>query len=104
MATDMTVAKTILEQLGGNRFVAMTGSRNFVGDTNSLSFRVVHAKDGINACQIKLDPSDTYTVRFYRVGDRRTGYKHTDKSVHEDIYFDQLQELFTRVTGLYTHL
>jgi hypothetical protein len=43
-------------------------------------------------------------VRFFRVGDRRTAYRVTDKSVHEDIYADMLQELFTRQTGLYTHL
>jgi hypothetical protein len=104
MSTNMTVAKTILEQLGGGRFVAMTGCKNFVGTENALTFKIPRAKDGINACEIKLEPSDTYKVRFFRVGDRRTGYKHTDKSVHEDIYCDSLQDLFTRVTGLYTSL
>jgi len=104
MSTDLSVAKTILEQLGGNRFIVMTGCKNFVGSETALTFRIPRAKDGINACEIKLEPSDTYTVRFYRVGDRRTGYKHTDKSVHEDIYNDSLVELFERVTGLFTHL
>ena len=36
--TDMTVAKTILAQLGGSRFVAMTGARHMAGDATSLSF------------------------------------------------------------------
>jgi hypothetical protein len=31
--TDMTVSQTILSQLGGKRFIAMTGSKNFVGAT-----------------------------------------------------------------------
>jgi hypothetical protein len=31
LMTDMTVARTILDQLGGARFVAMTGAREFVG-------------------------------------------------------------------------
>jgi hypothetical protein len=102
--SDLTVANTILEQLGGRRFIMFTGAKNLVGSDNSLSFRLPKAKDGINAVEIRLEPSDTYRVRFYRVGDRRTGYKHTDKSVHDDIYCDQLVELFERQTGLYTHL
>jgi hypothetical protein len=105
MSTENTeIANIILQQLGGRRFVAMTGSKNFIAGDHRLTFSIVHGRDGINACEIKLDPSDTYMVRFYRVGDRRTGYKHTDKSVHTDIYAEDLQELFTRQTGLYTHL
>jgi hypothetical protein len=38
--TDLTVAKTILAQLGGERFVMMTGATNFVGGADSLAFRV----------------------------------------------------------------
>jgi len=34
---DLTVAKTILEQLGGELFVAMTGAKNFVGTEDSLT-------------------------------------------------------------------
>ncbi len=37
---DLTVAKTILEQLGGELFVAMTGAKNFVGTEDSLTFEV----------------------------------------------------------------
>jgi len=105
--SNVDVAKTILEQLGGGRFIAMTGAKNLIagaGEDRSLTFRLPKSKDGINAVKITLDPSDTYTVRFFRIGDRRTAYAQTDKSVHEDIYADMLQELFTRVTGLYTHL
>jgi len=102
--SNIDVAKTILSQLGGGRFIAMTGAKNLIGDATSLTFRLPKAKDGINAVKITLDPSDTYTVRFFRVGDRRTAYAQTDKSVHADIYADTLQELFTRITGLYTHL
>ena len=32
----MKVAQTIFEQLGGNKFVAMTGSKNFVASENFL--------------------------------------------------------------------
>ena len=33
--SNMTVAKTILEQLGGNKFRMMTGAKNLAGDENS---------------------------------------------------------------------
>ena len=36
----MRVAKTILEQLGGNHFRMMTGAKNLAGDENSLSMRI----------------------------------------------------------------
>ena len=35
-ANKMTIANTILEQLGGNKFIAMTGAKNFVSDGNTL--------------------------------------------------------------------
>jgi hypothetical protein len=38
--TDMTVSQTILSELGGNRFIAMTGSKNFVGSDDALSFKL----------------------------------------------------------------
>ena len=34
--SNMTVAKTILEQLGGNKFRMMTGAKNFMGFSNGL--------------------------------------------------------------------
>ena len=48
--------------------------------------------------------ADLYNMRFYR----RTFSKKTfecktkDIAVHEGIYFDMLEEMFTMVTGLYT--
>lgn len=95
----MAVAKTILQQLGGNKFIAMTGARNFLGSENSLSFRFPgHGK--ANYCRITLTPMDTYKVEFIRI----RGRDITTVSEHNDVYCDALQELFTRVTGLDTHL
>jgi len=35
----MTVAQTIIDQLGGNKFIAMTGSKNFltIAETSALT-------------------------------------------------------------------
>ena len=100
MGTDMTVATTILQQLGGNRFKAMTGAKNLAGGVNYLSFRLPKAKDGINYIKIALDASDTYTLEFGRVHGAAYNVKHTTSG----IYNDMLQDCFTQHTGLYTNL
>ena len=38
--SDITVAKTILRQLGGRSFIFMTGARNLIASADSLSFRI----------------------------------------------------------------
>jgi len=99
----LQIAKTILEQLGGHQFVVMTGAKNLTSLGNGLSFKLPGAgftKNGINYVKIILDPSDTYTVEFGRT--RGTEYKIINTL--NDIYFDVLQEVFTRETGLNTHL
>jgi len=62
---DLTVANTILEQLGGRKFIAMTGARNFVGDFSGLSFRLPGAggycKDSINCVKIELTRATSTT-------------------------------------------
>ena len=100
MATDMTVAKTILEQLGGRRFIVMTGSKNFVGSNDSLSFKVGSNGSKVTHVRVTLTPADLYTVVFMNV--RKFEVKELSK--HEDVYNDQLQEIFTRETGMYTRL
>ena len=100
---NLQVAQTILQQLGGGRFLTMTGAKNLVGSENSLSMRInsVNA-DGrrVNVVSVTLDPSDTYTVTASYL---RAGKLTTVASV-SDVYNDQLQETFTRLTGLYTSL
>ena len=101
-STSLQVAKTILEQLGGRRFIAMTGAKNFLGSERSLSFRLpsYFARNGINAIRITLAANDTYTVEFSKI----RGTKFTAVSTHEGIYWDGLAALFTAETGLFTTL
>lgn len=100
--TDLSVAQTILAQLGGRRFIAMTGAKDFVACNNGLNFRIpgVNTKDRVNKVRVVLNPSDTYDVLTYRV--RRLDVDHVDTRC--DVYADNLQEVFTRMTGLDTHL
>ena len=101
---DKTIAKTILEQLGGNRFIAMTGSKNFIALENGLLFQVGSgAKCGdktVNRVRIILTPMDTYVVEVIYV--RGVDFKVVE--VVADVYCDNLQRVFTRLTGFHTRL
>ena len=106
------VAETILTQLGGNRFIVMTGAKNLMADGNSLRMTLARNASKANRLTITLDPSDTYTMRFFKYTpgklNAKTGAWVDDKVVEvaefSGVYCDQLQELFTQVTGMYTHL
>lgn len=98
MTNEQTVAGTILEQLGGNKFIAMTGAKNFTRDGNSLRFKLParFAKNGINLVEITLDPSDTYTMRFQKYRNLTV----TTIATVPGVYADNLTSNFTHHTGL----
>lgn len=102
MTTDnLTIAKTILEQLGGRRFAALTGARDFSACRNGLVFHLPSymAQQGINLIRITLSPAtDTYRVEFSKI----RGVQIKTISTHDDIYCDALAALFTAQTGLVT--
>jgi hypothetical protein len=113
---EMRVADIILDQLGGNKFLAMTGAHHLLADGNTLRMQLTKNISKANRLWITLDADDTYTMHFfyYRAGGMKVDYKKgtvTEKpEIMKDvykvsgIYFDQLQEIFTRLTGMYTHL
>lgn len=98
------VANTILAQLGGGRFQAMTGARVLVGHGEALldntlgglSFKIGSgAKRGITHVRVFLKTNDTYTVEFLKI----RGAKVTTISEHAMVYADNLRALFTECTG-----
>ena len=95
----MSVAHTIYNQLGGKRFAFMTGSKNFANTGEGLQFRLSRNKTAANFCIISLNGNDLYNVEFVKAG---KGYLRISTMV--DVYADQLQAIFTQVTGLYTSL
>jgi hypothetical protein len=101
----MSVALTILEQLGGRRFLVMTGAKSLAASESSLSMRLDSVNDQghrIRAVRIDLDPSDTYTLTAYGPG--KEAYDVVERYRQSDVYCDVLQDVFTRATGLYTSL
>lgn len=96
MTTDLTVSKTILQQLGGRVFIMMTGSKNFVGSESALSFKVgAGTRDGITHVRVELTADDLYDITFMRV--RGTSVKTISKT--DGAYADMLRTVFEAATG-----
>lgn len=100
MGTNLTVAKEILKQLGGNRFITMTGAKNLAAGDNSMSFKIMRNSNKVTHVKIELNIRDTYDITFYNIVGINIKKEYT---VH-GIYNDQLQDVFTAHTGLDTHL
>lgn len=95
----MTTANAIYNQLGGNRFTAMTGTHNFVDMGNGLAMTLRRNKAGAKYLTIKLNGGDLYEIEFFTLD------KNLNKKVKyqlDNVYCDMLQNIFTEVTGLYT--
>ena len=97
----MSIAKIILEQLGGNKFRVMTGAKNLMGFENGLVMKLGRNSSNSNYLKITLNSMDTYDMEFAKL--TRMGEK---KSVTEynNIYNDMLTDQFTAHTGMYTSL
>lgn len=94
------VAETIMQQLGGARFVMMTGSKFTTATKGGLNVKLAKNKSGANFMVVTLDANDTYTMGFYKM----TAKNIDVVSIENGVYCDQLQTIFTDVTGLYTSL
>jgi hypothetical protein len=102
---DLQVANTILAQLGGRRFIAMSGAKDFIGGDNYLMFSLPtgFAKEGINKIRITLDWTDTYIFEALKVSHRPEPKSENIEKL-DYVYAENLEEIFTKVTGLDTHL
>ena len=96
------IAQTIVNQLGGRRFMLMTGTKSFAFDsTGGVSFKICRNKSKCNHVVIEYDYSkDLYNVVFGRIH----GTKYSELKRTNGCYFDMLVEMFEDYTGLYTTL
>ena len=88
-----------LKQLGGNKFIAMTGAKNFGFGSKGMVFKIGRNSKGVNYVRIDLR-NDLYDMEFIQM---RAG-KEKIKSKIKGVYNDQLQKIFTKHTGMYTRL
>ena len=114
--TTTTTANIIYQQLGGGRFTAMTGARNFVAIENGLVFYIGRNASKANKVKITVNALDLYDVEFikytpysFKISRDGKSFKETQEKSEtvaklEGYYSDMLQDGFTSVTGMYTHL
>ena len=97
------VATTILSQLGGARRLGiMIGAHSFTADKNALIFKFKATnKIRATACKVTLDPSDTYSVKFYRIATRKGITKVETVAEASEVYCDKLKSTVASMTGLF---
>lgn len=96
------IAQEILRQLGGHRFISMTGCREIMCLDSSIKMRLQPNKSKANYLLIKLMPNDTYTMQFFRF----ISSSFTIKIIEEitGVYSENLQDVFTDKTGFLTRM
>ena len=99
MSNAQVVATEIVKQLGGSRFMAMTGVKVFMSEPKAVGFKFKGSTNS-NYCRIELNEMDTYDIQFKKI----RGMKIADVAQLSGVYNDDLQGSFTRQTGLYTRL
>ncbi len=113
------VAETILRQLGGKRLIVMTGAYDFLRDGDyTLMFKFKGSKKA-NFVKITLNSLDLYDVEFLKVSnltpkkalkwidltnEEVTAKLQKNKKTFNNVYCDQLIEIFESHTGLYLTL
>ena len=112
--------REIITHIGGHRFLSMTGTKiKYYGYNDTgyvyVMLQLVKNQSKANHLKIQLNSNDLYDMEF--IQHKKTlnpEYKVIGLKVYEDefitvntyndLYYDQLEEIFTSVTGLYTKL
>jgi len=93
---DRKKAAIILKQIGGNRFIAMTGAKGFAFSDKYMSFKIGRNSKGINFVRIGHNAMDTYDMEFGFVSVKGIKVKKKVKGV----YADMLGTMFKKCTGM----
>lgn len=102
----------LYQQLGGHKFVVMTGSK-FVGYTEdeqgNLQQLIKLSRNATSANRLYItynEGMDLYSMRFTNLSVNKKDFSCKEKDLYsnEMVYFDELQSIFAQVTGLYTKL
>lgn len=94
--TDLTVPRTILAQLGGERFVMTSGATGLVGGANSLTLKLGNNPKRVTHVRITLTPEGLYDMTLFTTG--------RGPQSHDGVHGEMLQEVFGANTGLYLAL
>ncbi|MCK4665073.1 MAG: hypothetical protein KAT68_19550 [Bacteroidales bacterium] len=100
METTKANASVILEQLGGKRFLTMTGAKNLVNMGDGLKMKIPRNKSKGTYLYIQLLVNDTYRMTFASI----RKYKWIVRKEINNVYSSDLVNFFESETGLYTTL
>lgn len=90
----------VIAQLGGGRFIAMTGAKDFFIGPKGVVFKIGRNSKNVNYVRINLNSMDTYDIEFLQV----RKFKEKVKSTAKGVYADTLRGAFEQHTGLRTSL
>lgn len=101
---NLTAAQTILTQLGGHKFLVMTGAKNLLGDASSLTMDIpAHmTRNHANKFRITLAANDTYTLDMIKYRPSKLSFAVLESIA--DVYADHLRANFESMTGLICNL
>lgn len=113
----MSFYKEIIRQLGGNKFLVMTGTKNLVFSENDswLRMELTRNKLGAKWLKITLNGLDLYDIQFIynkKTKDKKLAALGINVSEntpvvlkeYKNVYSDMLVKIFETETGLYTSL
>lgn len=90
------VAQTILQQLGGNKFLAMTGASNLTCGNRTLCFKIGRNSKKITHVQITLTAMDDYIVEFLNI----RGTLAPKPIAYAECQAEMLAKVFADKTGM----
>lgn len=95
-----TIATTIYNQLGGHKFVVMTGAKNMVAIENGLRFNIGQNGSKANTVKVILNSDDTYTMQFIKQGREVNEYtillRYMDKGLSEQEFNETVTKAIER--------
>ena len=99
----MKAYEIILQQLGGNMFIAMTGATVMRDGDNKLIAKIKGSKK-YNHVEISHNSLDLYDIRFVKIGGQKTMYAIKKDETFNNVYAVDMIKLIESETGLYLSL
>ena len=69
----------VIAQLGGGRFIAMTGAKDFFIGPKGMVFKIGRNSKSVNYIRINLNSMDTYDVEFLSIRNYKEKVKYSKK-------------------------
>src|SRR6056300_586534 len=95
-AMSKSQASELLKQLGGNKFISMTGAKNLTFSGLGLVMQIGKNSKGVTHVRFKLSSKDLYDIDFLSI----RGSNVKTKSKEKGVYGDQLGVMIKKNTGL----